>query len=197
MRVYLVALLLLVSVSGCAFTDRQVVLDVPKLEDLNARSSSGSVIVITSFDDVRVDKSRVGAMRNGYGEDTANILTKQDVRGWVLGSLVKSLQQAGYRAVVVNSNLASPPGATGISVQLFRVFADSSSDRLNPGTFAEISAKISSEKNGQRVHDTIDGRGTQKNVDLFDIDGMYQTALESALIDFIGKATKWVIGKAT
>lgn len=83
--------------SGCAFMNQHVQLD--GLEPVTLRSSAPRKVVVRELVDARVDPSRVGVVKNGWGNETAMVLTETDVSKALSEALCASLERAGWTVV--------------------------------------------------------------------------------------------------
>ena len=117
-----VVLLLLAGVTqaaGCAFGTRYVELGYPpqkpaKIDAMESATALGGPRtreVILVVNDARPSRDRIGNVRNGYGMDTASILTETNVEVWVydaieleLVSAIGRSQGVCYEAIVSIAN---------------------------------------------------------------------------------------------
>lgn len=90
--------LLVVLIQGCAFTTAR--LDVAARPNTNFKGPL-SQLATTKFDiqpltDERSDKARIGWKKNGYGKNTADILSTRPVTEIVAAGIRAGLQQNGH-----------------------------------------------------------------------------------------------------
>lgn len=117
---------------GCAFGTRTVVLHYPPEEPAEGMIGSAHAapavtaeqgIVVLSLSDQRAERGRVGNVRNGFGMDTADVVTNDDVTAWVQGALEQELAHAGYR-VIPPGELESGSDAIDLQADIVRVYCD-------------------------------------------------------------------------
>jgi len=91
------------ALGGCALGTRYAHLRYPPRSDgaATAAASPASVrateILVLPLDDQRPDRDRVGAVRNGLGLATADIVTTDNLPNWIRAALRAELARAGYR----------------------------------------------------------------------------------------------------
>ena len=110
--VAVVAVPLLALSTSCAFGDRRVALSYPPEHSgggvtVQGQSSIAPTIVLVDFLDQRPNKLAIGAVHNGFGMHTADVLATNSVPGWVADGIAYELQRAGYR-VIRSSSLQNP-----------------------------------------------------------------------------------------
>jgi outer membrane lipoprotein SlyB len=92
-----VALLSALSLSGCAFGDRNVSLRYESR--LQQKAAKPHTVSVQTFSDKR-DRREVGRVRNGYGMVTAKVYAEgQNVGAWVADALAAELRAAGCKVV--------------------------------------------------------------------------------------------------
>ena len=117
--------------AGCAFGTRYVDLTYPPHEQVDVISpETQSTIsgprthaVILAVNDVRETQDRIGNIRNTFGMDTANILTKGNVEVWVHDAIAVELEQLGYR-VLDPLSAASNESADRLTADVRKIFID-------------------------------------------------------------------------
>lgn len=132
-----VAVLILLSsilgITGCAFGTRNAELSYPpKTADgasliSSAHAKAGvpgeSREVVVQVTDQRVSRERIGNVRNGFGMDTANVVTKDDIRLWVESALTSELANAGY-TIVADGGPATSDDAIALYTEILEVYCD-------------------------------------------------------------------------
>jgi hypothetical protein len=117
--------------SGCAFGTRTAHLTYPPEE-----SEHGAIpvahaqevqpdrerVVVLGVTDDRSEKSRIGNVRNTFGMDTADVVTGDDVRGWVEAALKSELERAGY--TVVQEGAPQADDAVSLQTSVVKVYCD-------------------------------------------------------------------------
>jgi len=114
---------LAMALGGCAFGTREATLRYPPVAEPTSGTAQAATtqlpsanrgeIALAPFADARSDKSRVGSVRNGFGMQTASVVTKDDIAAWVTTALRTELTNAGYRVVDGASGTASGLLLTG------------------------------------------------------------------------------------
>jgi uncharacterized lipoprotein YajG len=109
----LIIVLGLVNLSGCAFGTRHAELGYPPAEPeaggmiAAARAADaltpGCCEIVISVSDMRARTDRIGNVRNTFGMDTADVVTKDDVRAWVEDAFTHELTGAGYTVLPAGS----------------------------------------------------------------------------------------------
>ena len=85
-----------VSMTGCAFVDKHVVLTYTPRNRKPAVPAEG-LVVVGPFADLRENPALVSEVRNGYGMHTANVYAEDENAGhWVALALVAELRNQGY-----------------------------------------------------------------------------------------------------
>jgi len=135
MKVRILNLALISSIallSGCAFGTRTAELSYPPEENggglIQSAQAQGtelhrSKIVALSVTDERSERNRIGNVRNGFGMDTADVVTKDDIRGWVDDALTKELESAGYE-VVRSDEAGASKDVIGLQAEILKVYCD-------------------------------------------------------------------------
>jgi len=117
--------------SGCAFGTRTVHLTYPPEESDHSaipvahaqeRQSDRRQAVVLSVTDDRTEKNRIGNVRNTFGMDTADVVTSDDVRGWVEAALKSELERAGY--TVMQEGTSQTDDAVGLRTSVVKVYCD-------------------------------------------------------------------------
>jgi predicted alternative tryptophan synthase beta-subunit len=117
--------------SGCAFGTRTAHLTYPPEEGDHStialahaqegQPDRGRIVVLSVTDD-RTEKSRIGNVRNTFGMNTADVVTSDDVRGWVEAAMKSELERAGY--VVMQEGAPQTEYAVGLQASLVKVYCD-------------------------------------------------------------------------
>lgn len=118
------------ALSGCAFGTRHAELSYPPHEHADGKVLSvahadpampGCCDVLLTVRDMRAKTDRVGNVRNGFGMDTADVVTDADVRAWVENAFRHDLEQAGY---VVRPTGAEAQDAVRLDADITKVHCD-------------------------------------------------------------------------
>jgi len=110
MRIIIFAAILIgsINLTGCAFGTRQTELSYPPSANnggliASAEASEANLLtsrnIILKVTDDRSEKSRIGNVRNGFGMDTADVVTQSNIEKWVEDALTLELNNAGYRVL--------------------------------------------------------------------------------------------------
>lgn len=96
--VVIVATLLL---QACAFTDATLKVEHdPAVNITGPISESGSIAFSApQLEDARLDKARIGWKKNGYGMNTADITSEQDVDVIVENAIIDAIKDNGHSVV--------------------------------------------------------------------------------------------------
>ena len=78
--------------------------------------------VVLKVTDERPNKARIGNVRNAFGMETADVVTKNDVAAWVAGALRHDLEALGYR--VDASKAGTGEGAVQLEARVVEVYCD-------------------------------------------------------------------------
>lgn len=98
----LVVVMLGTVVSGCAFSNVSVTL--PTQPTAGYSGGANRVLSVPKFIDQRQMKNRIGMQKNGYGMDTANVVSDQNVDTWLAARLAAELKSAGFQVVGEEAN---------------------------------------------------------------------------------------------
>jgi hypothetical protein len=102
----LLLLALASSATGCAFINQQV--ELAPLPSYTERTAAPRRVVLRDLVDARSDPTRVGVVKNGWGMDTASVVTTTDLVAAVSSALVDSLIASGWAVTRAASTVAVP-----------------------------------------------------------------------------------------
>ncbi|MEX2616997.1 MAG: hypothetical protein WD767_12955 [Alphaproteobacteria bacterium] len=182
------AFLAALSVSACAFEDRQANLTYPpKPESGGAAADAPAtataradapLVTIVRFDDQRAEKEIVGQVSHSFGVETADVVSSGNVSDWVTNGLKWELEKAGYRVNVVNApaSAASSLLVTGTVVLLH------SSANIRTKGLVMLRARIGNEKMDRSYEGHSVGAA-----DFFATEEVFSRALSLALQDGLRK----------
>jgi hypothetical protein len=126
-------LILLASITGCAFGTRHAELSYPPSasdgvsliasahQEASVAGKSREVVVQVS--DQRDSRERIGNVRNGFGMDTADVITNDDLNLWVKRALISELANAGY-TIVADGGRATGDDAIALDAEILEVYCD-------------------------------------------------------------------------
>ena len=91
--------------SSCAFVDKEISLEPNSPQYNNAKANE--TVYLNEFKDKRNIKDKIGVIKNGYGMETANVTTDQDISALIEESLIRNLKNAGFniKKLVATSNI--------------------------------------------------------------------------------------------
>lgn len=128
----LLAISVLAGLSGCAFGTRHAELNYPPAkgggEVIATAEAAGTPAgagfdVILAVADMRASKERIGNVKNGFGMDTANVVTEADIRTWVEDAFTRELTDAGYAVIPAGSG-TGPDTAIKLDAEVTKVYCD-------------------------------------------------------------------------
>ena len=91
--------LVLSMLSGCVFKDQKIEVEY---ESDNIKAHQIGIVCLNKFSDNRRVKQRIGVVKNGYGMETANVLTDQDITIVISKAIKKELNNLGYEVKLIN-----------------------------------------------------------------------------------------------
>jgi hypothetical protein len=136
----MIAAVFLSSLAGCAFTD--VPLDLP-ISGLAAPASGGNgrqVVVAGPFADERRETRRCGMQKNGYNQDTANVVCKTPPASWIADLLADELRAAGF--TVVKAGAPHKPSALKVEGALLQFFVEPMAEAFGARCECDVSVRL-------------------------------------------------------
>ncbi len=102
----IVILIVILLVQACAFTDSTLKVAHDSEADITGPISEAEGLSFLSpqLEDARLDKARIGWKKNGYGVNTADITSEEDVDVIVENAIIDAIQDNGH-SVVENGQL--------------------------------------------------------------------------------------------
>ena len=122
----------LLCTAGCAFGTRHAEMGYPPVSEdrgMIPAAHAASVPVgrsrdvILTVSDGRTETHRIGNVRNGFGMDTANVVTEDNLVSWVEGAFTHELTSVGY-SVTPEGGDVSHEDAIGITAEILEVYCD-------------------------------------------------------------------------
>jgi hypothetical protein len=118
--------------TGCAFGNRHVTLTYPpqhvaggRLTAVAEAASPPAVpqekLILVTFLDQRPNRSAVGAVHNGFGMHTADVLAQNSVADWVVGAVAVELEKAGFTVAKVK-DIPPSPGLPVVTGEILKVY---------------------------------------------------------------------------
>jgi hypothetical protein len=109
--------------TGCAFGNRHATLMYPPAVAprvakaapvVSANETALPTVVVVPLLDQRPNKTAIGAVHNGFGMHTADVLANNSVPEWVTNAIASELRAVGFNVVVAQANDAKEaPLVTG------------------------------------------------------------------------------------
>lgn len=190
LRVLIVALTAMAA-QACALVDNEVQLEYQAVAGLTSSSGNARVIFLSLIEDSRPDKSRVGVIRNGYGMETAKVLSKDDASVWVSNTLKGNLEQVGYTVRAVDADFVPSANQLHLSGQLIKTYSDPQIGFLSITMRGDVQATMQAEYLGRRSRKLIVGQYEEES--LISTGGdLHKRVLNNALSDFVRKAVLWL-----
>lgn len=187
----LISAFLAIATQACAFIDNEVQLEYQSVTGLAPNPGNTRVIFLSLIEDSRPDKTRVGVIRNGYGMETANVLSKDDVRVWVSNTLKGNLEQAGYTVRTVEGAFTPTDGQFHLSGEIIRAYSDPRMGFFTITVQGDVQAAMQAEFLGRRTNKLIVGQYSEESLVSSGGD-MHKRVLNSALLDFVQKVMLWL-----
>lgn len=152
---FLIALLLVLCLAGCAFGTRQPTLIYPPASDAEGSPVAHAAptpaprnmqITLNPFADERSDKRVVGTVRNAWGMHTADVIPTNSVPDWVLQAIKTELRNNGY--TVSDGTPDGDTESTGIVVSgdILNVYCD-----MNYSYMGQVSLIARVKKGGKEL----------------------------------------------
>ena len=98
-------LLVVLSVSGCAFGTRRPLLTYTPVVPVSPPRNIA--LYVETFKDERTEKNVIGHVRNGWGLKTADVVTDTIIADWVTEALKSELGNGGYVVVKDRTDLVA------------------------------------------------------------------------------------------
>lgn len=149
---------------GCAFGNRHVTLTYPRQHaaggQLTAVAEAAPLpagpqenLILVTFLDQRPNRSAVGAVHNGFGMHTADVLAQNNVADWVAGAVALELGKAGF-AVSQAKDIPASPSLPVVTGEILKVYC-SAYMRYE----SDVSFEVRVESNGKEIlHKTYQGQ---------------------------------------
>lgn len=111
-------LILVLAVSGCAFTDVPIALSTTPSTGLGG-GAGRQVVVVSALTDARPQPDKCGMQKNGFGAETAKAICSMEPTVWVAQRLAAELRAAGLSVVASDTAKPSAVQLSGSLLQLF------------------------------------------------------------------------------
>jgi hypothetical protein len=121
--------LLVVIVSGCAFSNVNMQLPTDGSSRHRGIGKGRTVAVVVPFTDRRSVKHRCGMQKNGFNMDTADATCDRSPTNWLAERLLSELDSAGFQTTEAaetdeTSNDAAVPGVAQVEGSLLKLFVE-------------------------------------------------------------------------
>ena len=168
--------------AGCAFVDAHLKPDYQPLASQCPRP--GQAVLLSSVNDERMNRPRIGVKKNGYGWETAGVFLVHPggAAGWVREALAAELEKSGFKL----ADNAAMVKHMVISTTLRELFVDVEMKMFSPQMHALILLEV----------DVVfpDGRRFRRLFKGYQQDSM-SLGLESEYVSVLLKAANEVFGK--
>jgi len=171
---FVIAVLALVGLSGCAFIDQSTPISYNAPPNLEVAQGAADITLQVSARDGRAsNKDRVGSVKNGYGMETARIISENDLVSLVRGGVENELGSLGYKMGA---------GGFNVGVELQTFYNDFKTGFFSGDSVAEVAFNLSVTKpDGGYVYSrSYKGIGMKKNI-MMAVASNARPALEEAL----------------
>ena len=121
MRLGIIAILIMI-LSGCAFTDVNLVMPEETLPTSIPEGDGREIVVVVPFADDRQIRDRCGMQKNGFNMDTANAICTTEPAVWLVNLLANELRASGFS--VVGAESSHKESALRIEGSLLKVFVE-------------------------------------------------------------------------
>jgi uncharacterized lipoprotein len=129
------------SLSGCALTTEQIVLDYTQQTGVAKIAGADNVSVNVQVADQRLDKSKVSSKKNGFGVEMAPITAAEDVAVTVRKAIEKELQARGFQ-------LGSDAALVKVAADVTRFYNDHKMGFFAGDAVADLSLSVSVKSKG-------------------------------------------------
>lgn len=143
------------TLSGCALTTENIELQYKKQQGVTQIPGASGVSVNVKVTDLRQDKTKVSAKKNGYGMEMAPILATEDVAVTVRKALEEELRARGFQ-------LNSDGALVRIAADLTRFYNDFKTGFFAGDAVADLNMAVSvTSKKGDVLYSRqINAQGT-------------------------------------
>jgi hypothetical protein len=114
------AIIAMIVVDGCAFTDVPITLSTRPTANLTG-GGGRQIVIVSRFSDERTYQDKCGVQKNGYDAETAKAICSMDPATWVAQTLAAELTAAGFDVVATD---AAKPGALQLNGSLLQFFVE-------------------------------------------------------------------------
>ena len=176
---------------ACAFVDNEVQLEYQSVAAIPTGGSNAGTIYVSLLEDERADKTKVGVIRNGYGMETAKVLTKDAPAIWVSNTLKGNLERSGYKVETVEKGFSPMPDQFYLSGSLSKVYSDPQMGFWAVTIKGDVQAFMRAQFNEKSTQKLI--TGWSEETSLFTTGGeLHKGVLNKAVSDFVVNVLAWL-----
>tara|TARA_E500000331_G_C17035595_1_gene617143 strand:- start:83 stop:685 length:603 start_codon:yes stop_codon:yes gene_type:complete len=187
---FIIRLVLILPVSACAFVDNQIQLEFEAPSATEGATGNGETLVLALFKDQRSDKLKIGVIKNGYGMETAKVLTKDDPAVWISNAIKSTLEAEGYSVESVPAGGTPPSNRLQLSGTVTKVYSEPKMGFWTATITGDVEALIQAQFRGQTTSKLIAGRSEETSMITTGGD-LHKRVLTSALDAFIKNFMSW------
>lgn len=130
----IIAILAGLFLQGCAFTTEVIDIQYDQQQGVARIAGAESVTIAVEVEDGRQDKSKVSSKKNGYGMETAPILSREDVAAIVSRAISQEAASRGFKI--------APEGAVLINAKINRFYNDHKLGFFSGGAVADFDLEV-------------------------------------------------------
>ena len=180
-----------VFVPACAFVDNEVQLEYLNVPGVSSGGLKTGTVYMSLLEDERVDKTKVGVIRNAYGMETAKVLTKDQPAIWVTNTLKGNLESAGYKVETVEKGFSPAKDQFYLSGSLSKVFSNPEMGFWAVTLKGDVQAHMRAEFGGKSTQKLISGHSEE--VSMLSTGGeLHKGILNKAISDFVVNVLAWL-----
>jgi uncharacterized lipoprotein YajG len=170
---------LFLSLTGCAFTPEYVKLNVTPSSNAQKISGADQVNITVEVTDSRPDKAKVAAKGDGYGQEAAPFLVKEDVAVMVKDAISAELKNRGFKL---------ENGKATLGIEITHLYAKTEIGFWSGSMHgaASLAIQVKTADGNIKFIKTISGEATKKGLQMISATAV-ENALDGALADTIAK----------
>jgi len=130
----------LVGATGCAFTNVPLTMPVAGLKAPLNGGNGRQVVVVSPFVDQRREPRRCGMQKNGYNQDTADVVCTIPPTTWIADLLADELRAAGF--TVVKADAPHKPTALKVEGALLQLFVEPMAQSFSARCECDIEVRL-------------------------------------------------------
>lgn len=182
--------ILIMILSGCAFTNVNLVMPTEGLENPIPGGNGREIVVVVPFADDR-KIHRCGMQKNGYNMDTADAICTTDPAVWIANLLVDELTASGFS--VIGAESPHRGSALRIEGSLLKVFVEPLIGMWTGSHEADLYVKlIATSNNGLRAERNFFVKGRQGGA-MVSVTPLFELALRRATSKLLSEMVEAII----